>query len=57
MNKKILIFIILIAIILLGFIKIWPQYSIFGTQRINSFELLGGCWMGDVRVCDYDPFE
>ena len=59
MNKKLIIIIIfiLITLVLLGFARIWSQTNIFGTQRINTFEFFGKCWMGDVRVCDYDPLD
>ena len=47
----------MLVILALGFVRLWPHANIFGTKKINTYEFLGGCWQGDVRVCDYDPFE
>lgn len=55
--KIIVIILILIVLVALSFVRIWPNNNIFGTQKINTFELFGKCWMGDVRVCNYDPFN
>jgi len=59
MNKKFVIITIigLVLFFVVGFIRLWTHESIFGTERINLYELLGNCWQGDVRTCDYDPFE
>ncbi|KKP56536.1 MAG: hypothetical protein UR50_C0002G0029 [Parcubacteria group bacterium GW2011_GWC1_34_10] len=57
MNKSKIIVLILIFIFLLGFIPIWTHVNIFGSERINSYEFFGNCWLGDVRLCDYDPFN
>lgn len=58
MNKKIVITLtIIIAILILGFLRVWTDTNIFGSQKINSYEYFLGCWQGDVRVCDYDPFD
>jgi len=56
---KIFSYILMVAIllILLSFSRIWPHTNMFGTERINSFEFFGGCWQGDVRMCDYDLFD
>ena len=48
---------VVLAIFVFGFVRIWPHANIFGVQKINTYEFLSGCWEGDVRVCDYDPFE
>ena len=58
MEKAVVIILIILAIVFsLGFIRIWTTASLFGEWKINSYEHFGGCWQGDVRVCDYDPFE
>lgn len=57
MHKKLIILVLPFAIFLLGFVKAWPHRTIFGVSRISSYEFFLNCWKGDVRMCDYDPFE
>ncbi len=55
---KNLISLVFIALLIsVGFLRVWSDTNIFGTTKINSFEYFGGCWQGDVRLCDYDPFD
>jgi branched-subunit amino acid transport protein AzlD len=56
-KKAIITLLVLVALIIIMFTRIWPHASLEGTRNINTLEFMGGCWMGDVRVCDYDPFE
>ena len=51
------IFIVLLLLLILSLVPIWPVASIFGEWKINSLEYFGGCWQGDVRLCDYNPFD
>jgi len=46
-----------LVLFLLGFVRVWTDTNIFGKQKINSYEYFANCWMGDVRVCDLDPFN
>jgi len=55
--KKKWILLVFFALVIFGFIPLWDQTSLFGTRKINSYELFGGCWQGDVRLCDYNPFD
>lgn len=55
--KNLIIIFVVILIVLFGFVPLWPHESMFGAGKINSYEFFGGCWRGDVRVCDYNPFD
>ncbi|MCI0619855.1 hypothetical protein L0Y40_02360 [Candidatus Wolfebacteria bacterium] len=52
-----IVVIIVVAVVVLGFVRTWPHTDLEGVRRINSYEFLGRCWQGDVRLCDFDPFD
>ena len=48
---------VLLVLLILSLVPVWTTANIFGEQRINSIEYFGGCWQGDVRICNYNPFD
>jgi len=49
--------VIAISILVLSLLPMWQHQNLFGSERINFLEHFGGCWEGDIRLCDYNPFD
>ena len=57
MKKVVVTVLIIIAFLILGLARIWGHSNLFGGAKINTYEKIFNCWAGDVKVCDYDPFD